>query len=275
MRETKPFLAEDLAELEECFYAKATRVVALEDVLDGERTPNVIGLRHDCDDRLSLATAVRMAHWEHERGYRSTYFLLHSSPYWRSPRFEAMVAEIADLGHEIGLHNNALATSFRTGRDPFLILEDALTRLRSLGYPVRGTAGHGDRLCNYYAGEGEPWFANDELFLECRREKIEGVEVPANRMLWRGSASRRLEPRPMAEFGLEYEGLWLGLPFYHRFSDSGGRWSAPGWQEMTASFAETVQVTRAPMAEGDPRQLHMLIHPDWWADAFSPVRQAA
>lgn len=61
-------------------------------------------LRHDVD--LSLDAAVRMARIEAELGIQSTYFVLLSSPLYNV--FEggqrSRVREIAELGHEIGLH---------------------------------------------------------------------------------------------------------------------------------------------------------------------------
>lgn len=271
MRALQPFLADDLAELDESFYARAARVVAMEDVHDGDRAPNVIGLRHDCDAGHSLATAVRMAWWEWERGYRSTYFLLHTSSYWDYPEFPDLVQEIAERGHEIGIHTDALAESLQTGEDPDLILERAIARLRDLGYPVRGVVGHGSPLCLKHRQPDESPFANDEQFTECRRFDF-GL---ADRKIVRGKISRNLSPRPLADFGLEYEGLWCAHPWSWRCSDSGGKWINPGFEETAELFAGQTDVTTLPQATKDPRQLHLLIHPDWWAKAFDPVKVAA
>jgi len=264
VRDIAPFGAADLAELDERFLAVATRVVAIEDVYDGASAANVIGLRHDCDAGHSLQTAVRMAAWEADRGYRSTYFLLHTSPYWLDAGFEQAVEQIAGYGHEIGIHTNALAESLRTGEHPDIILETAIARLRSLGYQVRGTAGHGDPSCLRERAKDEALFANDEQFLECRRPK----HGDQDRILKRGSITRKLAPRPLADFGLEYEALFLGLPWPFRFADSGGRWLTPGFDKTADRFAAHAHVDTAPQAPTDPLQLHLLIHPDWWENAF-------
>lgn len=271
MRETAPFGWADLEELDERVLSRAARVIAIEDAVAGDRAPNTIGLRHDCDAGHSLATAVKMARWEQERGYRSTYYLLHTSPYWNYATFAEMVYEIAKCGHEIGIHSNALAESLRTGEDPDVILDTAIRRLRDLGYRVRGVAGHGDPFCNRDRGPGEGTFANDEQFLECRRPK----EGEADRILVRGNIMRQLRPRPLADFGLEYEALFSSLPFPFRFSDSGGRWLTPGFDETAAKFARQTDVTRPAESHHDPAQLRLLIHPDWWAQAFTPARVAA
>ena len=271
MRERRPFLSDDLAELDEMLYAKAARVIAMEDVHDGDRAPNAIGLRHDCDAGHSLATAVNMARWEAERGYRSTYFILHTSPYWNYSWFETALEDIAMAGHEIGIHVDALAESLRTAEDPDLILERAINRLRSLGHPVRGAVGHGNPLCIKDRQAHESSFANDEQFAECRREDFGA----ANRIIARGNRSITLSPRPLADFGLEYEALWCAHPYAWRCSDSGGKWMRPGFEDTAATFGLQTDAGAPPTQPGHHRQLHLLIHPDWWAEAFQPVAAVA
>jgi len=267
MREKWPFRADDLEELDRNLLSKAARVVAMEDVHDGERAPNVIALRHDCDAGHSLQTAVKMARWEHDRGYRSTYYLLHSSPYWTAREFPDLVERISLFGHEIGIHANGIAEAFRTGEHPDAILERALDRLRGLGHKVRGTAGHGDPLCRRDRMEHEEWFANDEQFLECAQMR----KREPTRELSRGATTITLWPRPLGDFGLEYEALCCALPYHWRCSDSGGRWMDPGFEETAERFASQADVTVPPAATGDRRQLHLLIHPDWWAASFPRV----
>jgi hypothetical protein len=263
MRESHPFRADDLSELDERLLSRARAVVSIREVFAGNKHPDVIGLRHDCDSYESLATAMSMAEWEAERGYRSTYYILHTSPYWERPLFRERLEAIALCGHEIGIHTNALAEALRTGRNPDEILEEALATLRGYGFTVRGAAGHGDPFCNRDRGEGEITFANDEQFLECPRPQ----EGSPRRNITRGNITLRLSPRPLAHFGLDYEALFLGLPNPFRMSDSGGRWLFP--------FSETVEAFQAEQSADDPRQLHLLIHPDWWAQAFTREAVAA
>jgi hypothetical protein len=268
VRANAPFHADDLDELDEKFLSRASAVISMQEVHAGNHLHTTIGLRHDCDAGHSLATAVKMARWEADRGYRSTYYMLHTSPYWGAPGFLSACAEIACLGHEIGIHTDALAEALKTGGDPDAILNRALETLRTVGFTVRGVAGHGNPICNRDAGPGEGTFANDEQFVECARPQ----EGPPTRKITRGSVTLRLRPRPLADFGLDYEALVLGLPHPFRFSDSGGKWLKPGWDETVAKF-QTMLAT-AP-EHPDPRefkQLHLLHHPEWWAQAF--VRQA-
>ena len=270
MRERAPFRADDLAEMDELFFSRADAVCAMQEVHAGNRSPSVIGLRHDCDAGHSLATAVKMAKWEADRGYRSTYYLLHTSPYWFADGFADAVYRIACLGHEIGIHTDALAEALRTGGDPDRILDAALFELRALGVTVRGVAGHGNPLCNRDRAEGEVTFANDEQFVECARPQ-EGLP---DRWISRGKHKLRLAPRPLADFGLDYEALVLALPHTFRLSDSGGRWLNPGFEESADRF-DLMRTANMHQALANPktfRQLHFLWHPDWWSQAF--VREA-
>jgi hypothetical protein len=244
----------------------------MEDAFDGDKGANTIALRHDCDSAQSLDNAVQMAYWEAERGYRSSYYILHTSRYWHYSRFPRLLEQIAGCGHEIGIHTDALAESLVTGEDPDVILNRAIKCLRDLGHTIRGAAGHGNAICNRAAGPGEPWFSNDEHFTECRRTQLNGEPMPpADRLLWRGRIQRKLAPRSLADFGLEYEALWLSVPFYFRLSDSGGRWRDEGFDTIAEMFARQTHVTAAAETSDDPMQLHVLQHPDWWGQAFASV----
>lgn len=224
----------------------AGAVVPMRDIHAGADAPCVIGLRHDVDDNKdSLETAVQIARWEQDRGYRSTFFVLHSAGYWRSPWFPLALAEFAECGHEVGIHVNAVAEALRSGGDPADILHDALAYLRGLGHDVIGVAPHGDQLC-HSAG-----FVNDEMFSECARPE---VGEPARTLEHEGRRVT-LAPMPLADFGLAYE--TYRLPKGRYLSDSGGAWNVP---------------LDAIPGEG---QLHILWHPDWWADAFTEARVAA
>ena len=207
-----PFLRGDLEELHSELFSRADRVVPMRDVFMGDTGERVIGLRHDVDDNHgSFDTALAMAQWEFEHGYSSTYFLLHDSHYWDERVGDA--PEFEELGHEVGIHVNALAEGLRQKRAPEPILRQALCELRSTGVRVVGCVAHGDSLCHTAR------FVNDEMFVESPRPD-------------RGAPDRRLEHRgavlPLApisrrNFELEYDANWL--PREHYLSDSGGKWS--------------------------------------------------
>lgn len=264
MKRHQPFDAADLNDLDELL-TRAFAVVSLQEVFAGNRHSDVIAMRHDVDAGHALAVAANMAEWEAARGYRSTYYILHSSPYWGTKDFPRLLDRIATAGHEIGMHTNALAESFRQNRDPDLILDEALKTLRGFGYPVRGVVGHGDGLCNRDAQPGELWFANDEQFVECARPK----DGAPDRAITRGLITRRLAPRPLADFGFDYEAVRIGRGFTN--TDSGGRWyyefseTIDQW-DAAASVSGPAERMAQPLGH---KQLHLLVHPDWWTNAFT------
>jgi hypothetical protein len=273
VKDRAPFGPADLAELDARLLSRATAVVPMREVQQRDQhDPGVIGLRHDCDAGHSLATALKMARWEFEHGYRSTYYILHTSPYWGYPEFRETLERIALHGHEIGIHADALAEALKAGGDPDEILFAAIERLRSFGHEIVGVAGHGNPLCNRDRAPGEITFANDEQFVECARPQ----EGEPDRVITRGDISLRLAPRPLAEFGLEYEALKAAYPLPFRCSDSGGKWLNPGFDETVERFGASVGAAgQLPRWDYSPRQLHLLIHPDWWSRAFVPQAVAA
>lgn len=245
MNSHAPFQPADLAALDELL-EQALAVVAMRAVADGNRHPQIIGLRHDVDGNPgSLPAAVDFSRWEAARGYRATYFVLHTAPYWNDKTLLRKSLEmIAESGHEIGIHNNALAASLLTGLDPRAILAEAISELRGYGFDVRGTVAHGDHLCR--DDHGNVTFVNDELFAECARPAL---GAPTRKI----GAEAAIQPTQLDAFGLDYDANWLDRAAY--LSDSGGQWSQP-FGNVSAGFP----------FDG---QLHMLIHPDWWPQAFT------
>jgi hypothetical protein len=132
VRTCAPFQSDDLRELGRLL-EQASAVVAMETIADGLADHAAIGMRHDVDNHIG--PAVEMARWEAERGYRSTYFILPTAPYWAyKHELQAALEEIAGCGHEIGFHLNAITAAIQTGRDPFTILREQVEELRGYGY---------------------------------------------------------------------------------------------------------------------------------------------
>jgi len=199
-------------------------------------------LRHDIDDDLDRA--VRMA--ELEAGIdndlnramfqhgdialcRSTYFALNTAKYWKSKECFEALRYIQDLGHEIGWHNNALASWYRSldvSIRPHIIRP--LDELRSHGLIIKGTAAHGDRLCREFR------FMNYNIW---------GLRSPG--WPWSGLQFGGFK---LEDFGLEYEAYHI--PFDDYLTDNGGRWCKP--------FEDTAKKWIAG------KRYQVIIHPQHW-----------
>jgi len=243
------FKPADLLKVEELL-SRADEVVAMREIAGGETDPLVVGMRHDVDNHLGAV--LSMAEWEADHGWRSTYFILHDSPYWDEPSLPYVLDELAGFGHEIGIHVNAIAEALTTGRDPAAILEDALDRLWGWGHTVTGCVAHGDERCYHLK---QLRFVNDEMFVECPRPQMGAPD----RTIRTPMGNLKLDPKPLSYFGLKYDSNHL--PRYTYLSESGDQWHK--WDEITGQF---------PSPFG---QLHILMHPCWWTQAFSREEAAA
>lgn len=249
MRLAAPFKANDLVWLNGLY--QMADVVSMEDIYHGANDPQIdvsapttIGLRHDCDNVIH--PAVALARWEEYHQVFATYYVLHSAPYWQDKKLlRESLETIAGLGHEIGIHNDALTVALQTGRDPADILHEAIDELRGYGHTIRSTVAHGHHLCRV------AHYVNDEMFDGCERPDY---GKPGRWLEYRGQRVQ-IPWMKLSEFGLDFDANWLPRGDY--LSDSGGHWSQP--------FDE---VANAWPSRG---QLHILQHPDWWAEAFEQV----
>jgi hypothetical protein len=227
----------------------------------GSGAADLVALRHDVDHDLDVA--LEMAFWEHDRGVRSSYFLLHSSPYWDDDRFDDKVLQIQDFGHEIGLHHNVLTEWVRGETDDVEArLAEHVGRLRELGIRLRGAAAHGDKACY------EHGFANYWCFEELRpldpvsfegARSAEGVAetderfqlaYPSDHLLRRpDGATFKLWSVSMGALGLDYEAVRTAYDSY--FTDSGGEWKR-------SADPLTVDLSRG--------RHQVLVHPEYWQD---------
>ena len=262
---TRAFGPADLEQLDSIL-RQAESVVSVRTVLDlplGQRSPRLVALRHDTDSDID--NAVHFAEWEAARGYKASYYVLHTDWYYREgfagppSRYVLRALErIQHLGHEIGLHNNAITVALRSGRDPAEVLRSELDYLRRAGFDVVGTAAHGDALCRALG------YNNGEVFLEAPRPNhgpaartITGSDPASGRTL-----ACDLQPVSMRSLGLTYEANFIENRYY--VTDSHGRWNRP------------LDVAAQQFDRRDAI-LAFLVHPAWWALAGEPVlaRQAA
>jgi hypothetical protein len=220
---------------------------------------DMVGLRHDVDHDLDLA--LEMAHHEHARGARSTYYLLHTHAYFSSDRLVDACRQFVAYGHEVALHVNLISEWMAGAIDDLDVrIEEVLAPLRAAGIDVTGVSAHGDRMCyehkfiNYWmwrelkpadprmsehglSAEGIP--VSDERFRipypqDHQLHRADGAALP----LWRCS---------MEDHGLRYDAAHV--PVDHYWTDTGGSFTRSG----------------DPMEHDCKAGRHqVLIHPFWW-----------
>jgi len=197
-------------------------------------------IRHDVDH--DLEHAVRFARMEARGNIFATYFLLPTAKYFDySEEFEFHVHRLLTRGHQIGLHNNALAQYLSNQGSLEHLISKPLKYLRSLGADVRFTAAHGDGACY------EKDFVNFHMWKECER-KI-NIAIPQI---------------SLKDYGLQ-EVYFLPRDCY--LSDSGGRWRG-GFSngllfERDYPKNNPIKIIQDfnSLSEGS---LHLLVHPIWW-----------
>ncbi|MEO9530971.1 MAG: hypothetical protein ABJG68_05650 [Crocinitomicaceae bacterium] len=120
-----------------------------------KETEKIILLRHDID--YSLKYAYEIAKMEAQLGVKSTYFLLFSSPFYNMLDEEniSLAQEIANLGHEIGLHYDVTVISKGNRANPQSLFDAEINLLANLiDTPIRTIAMH------------NPSISGDDIFRE-------------------------------------------------------------------------------------------------------------
>jgi hypothetical protein len=187
----------------------------------------VIGLRHDIDNDLNIA--YQFSEIEYKLGIRSTYFILHTAPYYlensnnmavHSEKILPILKTMQNKRHfEIGWHNDLVTLQVIYNINPVTFLHNELTWLRSNGINIVGTASHGSTYCKTYH------YLNFYFFEECTLPVVpnfaNNINVPM------GGKSIAIKKGKLIDFGLQYEAYFLNNNKY--FSDAkmteGVRWN--------------------------------------------------
>lgn len=195
---------------------------------------NLVGLRHDVDHDLDMA--LELAHFEHQRDIKSSYYLLDTESYWRDPLFDEKIRQLDDYGHEVGVHVNAISKWFRNEiTDIEADLKVTLERLRGLGIKVDTISAHGDKLCymhqfiNYWCFSelraADPATVEDGLSAEGISTEDDRFQIryPESSVLTREDGDTLpLWDVSMARLCLKADAMHI--PIDHYFTDSGGDW---------------------------------------------------
>jgi hypothetical protein len=187
----------------------------------------VIGLRHDVDNDLNVA--YKFSQIESNLGFRSTYFILHTAPYYllnpnnMSVHTDKIIPVLKEMQNEknfeIGWHNDLVTLQVIYNIDPVVFLHSELKWLRSNGINIFGTAAHGSNYCKTYH------YMNFYFFEECTFPVVPNREN--NLAVPKDGKSITLIKGKLSDFDLQYEAYFLNnnKAFSDAVITNGIRWN--------------------------------------------------
>ena len=222
-------------------------------------------IRHDIDHDPFIA--LEMAKIEAEYGIRSSYFFLTNdsaaihfeSKESREKTFDA-IAEVASLGHEVGLHYDPIGEFLETGKPFDESISEPLSWFRDHKININGCVAHGaSRIRKLTKNNVFPLqYANYKLWNDSDTEPKEYEELGKKFIL---------PIFNLSDFGLKYEPYLVRKDRY--ISDSGGLlWRT--WNDQCQPFENIDESPGINFAEWlasstlENEVIQILIHPIWW-----------
>ncbi len=147
-------------------------LLPFKEVASYPETQPLIILRHDID--RSLSRALTMARMEKELGVRATYFVRVHAPTYNVFEYNTYRAlqEIRSLGHEIGLHFEAVDFGHINGEAPLEVFQREKAVLETaLNITVVSAAAHGEHS---RSGPG-----HNRDFFQCFTKEQVGIKYDA------------------------------------------------------------------------------------------------
>ncbi|HLN55102.1 MAG TPA: T9SS type A sorting domain-containing protein [Bacteroidales bacterium] len=187
----------------------------------------VIGLRHDLDNNLDHAFDFSDTEWN--LGFRSTYYILHTAPYYlknesdkaiHNENIIPILQRMQNERHfEIGWHNDLVTLQLFYNIEPVEFFRNELKWLRSFGLNITGTASHGSPYCHSYH------YLNFYFFEECTFPPVAGYEN--NVTILKDGKFINLNKGKLKDFGLKYEAYFLNNNKYYSDASftNGVRWN--------------------------------------------------
>ena len=234
------FLLKKYRELLVALQNKGYSTITFEEYLQGKRPANFVILRHDVDKlpKNSLATA----RIENSLGIKASYYFRAVPESWD----EAIIKEIATLGHEVGYHYESLTTCNGDMSEALHDFKTNLENLRKLA-PVATICMHGSPRSK--------WDSKD---------------------LWKNNSYRE-----MGIIGEPYFDVDFSDVFY--LTDTGRRWDGfkvsvrdkipvhqDQWCREGLVFHSTDDIINAINNGRLPNHVMMTTHPQRWNDKTPP-----
>jgi hypothetical protein len=224
----------------------------------------IVLLRHDIDH--SAIEAHKMAEMEASLGIYSSYYVLTSDvavlekgevKWWGDPKKQkeglVLLNEMQGMGHEVGLHYDALGHHLKTGESMEKHLRDTLGQLRDSGLDIQGCAAHGSRILTDLRRGQRPIGTDEHITLDPRKY------VSYN--IWKDREVDSFEYCSLwlEDFGLRYEAYLIHLDWYYADGHTGEH--AVKHPKKFAGL-EASEIPRDAAAQGQVMQA--LFHPIKW-----------
>ena len=226
-------------------------------------------IRHDED--WDMRYSLDLARAENKYNLKSIYYINNTCDYFDySQRLIDQCKEIIDLGHQIGLHYNALEEHILHGTPVVDVLSKPLDFLRSNGIKINGGSAHGSKVCR------DNKVLNFEIWKEFETSHLAHMKKSP---LFDGDI--KIDRIPLSSVGFDYDATLVDHASY--ISDSSGRlWGMvrvdqndPGRVYDLIEYAELMrggaaiksnigEIIQHFNAHVDTGLMHILIHPIWW-----------
>jgi hypothetical protein len=207
----------------------------------------VVSLRYDIDDNINAA--IKFAYRQNKYGITSTFYILHTAPYYgvtnsgymvRNSNLIYYLKTLQDtFGNEIGFHNDLVTLQVIYEIEPKEFLKNELEWLRGNNINVTGTTAHGSPYTYLYKyNNAYFWYDNYD-------------PVPGHQFVTKGFTTYTLERDSLSNYGFNYDGGKLKPDYF--FSDSytknGKRWN------MSQVDFDTIK---------PGKKVIILLHPQHW-----------
>ena len=233
-------------------------------------------IRHDVDG--DLIAASQQAKIEKSLGYRSSYFILHTAPYYgtfetdgsflRNEECIRSYKEIQDQGHEIALHTDGMLVYQEYQRDGAQCLVDEIHWLRSNDIDLVGTTAHNSwpsyGVENFTIFQGKDHGKGNGMKAVCHNgkwapigtltEKDLNLTYEANELLWQNSV-------PLFYAALRSQNVWRISLYNYPSELLSKEYSFGKLSDFNNKFVSTDELLDLAETIISPAYLYLVVHP--------------
>jgi hypothetical protein len=242
----------------------------------------ICGIRHDLD--MDFRASLEMARLEQERGIRTSWYILHTAPYYgqldgegvfhRNESMAAVYLQLQEMGHEVGLHIDPLHLYQNEKIDGAEALLAELEWMRAIGLDIVGSAAHNMVATygaeNYAIYKGRP-LSGGELKGDSPTEVVKGGKWAPVGLVDELEHGLTYEANDLFHQGHTsvYYAATRGLDQWRRV----GEMSAPRAgksDDLGKGFTDAATVLREMRAVEKGKFIILAVHPIYYGARHSP-----